>query len=538
MYKNNMNNTFTYQTQIIINGRWCGSLAWFDYNNDSSLDFLLTGSNGSIQITKLYKNNCDNTFAVQNQLNFTNVMDGSVTCGDYNNDGYLDILICGINLENGSSKKTIIYKNNGNETFTEMSDIEISDVYYGSAKWGDYNNDGLLDILLTGWNENSYFLSKIYKNNGNETFIEQTDITLIPVFYSDVAWGDYDNDNDLDILLTGYASISVTSKIYKNNISTPNTRPNVITGLQTIIEGNDVIFSWDEATDTNQPSAGLNYNIYVYSEDSPLNSTGQNDQSGQTGSTDGLYIASPQAFPYSHPLNGKRLLAEPGSIQGIRENGRVSYIIKGVFENCKKYYWSVQAIDATFAGGEFAPEQAFVFDNILPEITCPGNITINLSEGQTFYTVSGTELDHINTNDNCEIVSLTNNFNSLSTLAGEEIPIGTTTIFWSVTDIGGNSQTCNFDITVNEFVGISNISKEEVVIYPNPADGYVTINLAGFENLLELTIEIYDNSGKLVYSGKADCETTINTSNFKSGIYVVKIVMGREEFVSKKLIIE
>jgi hypothetical protein len=40
-----------------------------------------------------------------------------------------------------------------------------------------------------------------------------------------------------------------------------------------------------------------------------------------------------------------------------------------------------------------------------------------------------------------------------------------------------------------------------------------------------ITIEIYDNSGKLVYYGKADCETIINTSDFKSGIYYVKFVL-------------
>ena len=46
-------------------------------------------------------------------------------------------------------------------------------------------------------------VSKIYRNNGDNTFTEQTSISLTGVDYSSVAWGDYDNDGDLDILLTG-----------------------------------------------------------------------------------------------------------------------------------------------------------------------------------------------------------------------------------------------------------------------------------------------------------------------------------------------
>ena len=72
----------------------------------------------------------------------------------------------------------------------------------GSVAWGDYDNDGDLDILLTGIHFIRYD-SKIYRNNGNNTFTEQTSISLTGVRWSSAAWGDYDNDGDLDILLTG-----------------------------------------------------------------------------------------------------------------------------------------------------------------------------------------------------------------------------------------------------------------------------------------------------------------------------------------------
>ena len=56
--------------------------------------------------------------------------------------------------------------------------------------------------LLTGYS-NLEQVSKIYRNNGDNTFTEQTSISLTGVCNGSVAWGDYDNDGDLDILLTG-----------------------------------------------------------------------------------------------------------------------------------------------------------------------------------------------------------------------------------------------------------------------------------------------------------------------------------------------
>ena len=95
-----------------------------------------------------------------------------------------------------------MYRNNGDNSFTEQTSITLTGVAYSSVAWGDYDNDGDLDILLTGDNGSSR-ISKIYRNNGNNTFTEQTSIALTGVDSSSVAWGDYDNDGDLDILLTG-----------------------------------------------------------------------------------------------------------------------------------------------------------------------------------------------------------------------------------------------------------------------------------------------------------------------------------------------
>jgi len=84
----------------------------------------------------------------------------------------------------------------GAQPFTEQAGIALTGVDCGSVAWGDYDNDGKLDILLTGTTSISPFhpVSKIYRNNGDNTFTEQTGIVLAVVDYSSVAWGDYNND--------------------------------------------------------------------------------------------------------------------------------------------------------------------------------------------------------------------------------------------------------------------------------------------------------------------------------------------------------
>ncbi len=69
----------------------------------------------------------------------------------------------------------------------------------------------ILTFCLTG-GSNTGSISKIYRNNGDNTFTEQTSIALTGVGCSSVAWGDYDNDGDLDILLTGCTGTSSISQ--------------------------------------------------------------------------------------------------------------------------------------------------------------------------------------------------------------------------------------------------------------------------------------------------------------------------------------
>ncbi|MCK4677860.1 MAG: VCBS repeat-containing protein, partial [Bacteroidales bacterium] len=103
------------------------------------------------------------------------------------------------------------------QTFTDIN-AGLSGVLFSSVAWGDYDNDEDLDILLTGADATFTPISRIYRNDGNDLF---TDINaeLTNVMLSSVAWGDYDNDGDLDILLNGSINSygDYVSKIYRND---------------------------------------------------------------------------------------------------------------------------------------------------------------------------------------------------------------------------------------------------------------------------------------------------------------------------------
>ena len=157
-----------------------------------------------------------------------------------------------------------------------------------------------------------------------------------------------------------------------------------------------------------------------------------------------------------------------------------------------------------------------------PTITCVTNQTVS-ADATHNYTVAGTEFDPTANNDNCGVANIVNDFNNSSTLDGESLPEGTTTITWTVIDDSGNFESCSFDILVDNYVRINTISQNKTKIYPNPAFNQLTISN---EQLIIESITILDITGKTVLIPSLRGETTsqsVNIEDLKQGIHFIKL---------------
>ena len=174
------------------------SLGWADYDLDGDPDLIVSGHTGSGPLTTLYQNTNGN-FSPVSSVPFINVSLGEVVWGDYDQDGDPDLLLTG-EMANGVAT-TQMYRNNGNGTFTDLNAGVIA-VEESMAAWGDYDGDGDLDFFIAGARRNGVSITSIYRNNGNDTF---TDIKagLVGLRRGDGQWVDYDNDGDQDLVLTG-----------------------------------------------------------------------------------------------------------------------------------------------------------------------------------------------------------------------------------------------------------------------------------------------------------------------------------------------
>lgn len=162
-------------------------------------------------------------------------------------------------------------------------------------------------------------------------------------------------------------------------------------------------------------------------------------------------------------------------------------------------------------------------DQVLPEISCIEDQVIDLEEGETVYVVDGAEFDPVEVSDNCEGLTVENDFNNSASLAGEEIPVGATTIEWVVMDPSGNQQSCSFTVQVNAYVGYLKYTRSgNISIYPNPARDQVQL---AFGSLIVKGIDLLDITGKKIREQDPDTSPmTIDISDLDDGLFFVRVV--------------
>ncbi len=212
LYRNNHNDTFTDVTAAAgLTGLKYAEGAAADYDNDGYPDLFFTVAYESHQLKDvLFRNNGNGTFSnVTRTAHLGGLSSGrAVAWGDYNNDGYLDLFVSR-GKENASVKQTL-YQNNGNGTFTDVSDLSGVGITIDAraAVWGDYDNDGYLDLYVvnSGSDPDGKGPNYLFHNNGNGTFTDVAasagvDVSLLTRGRT-ACWADYDKDGFLDLFET------------------------------------------------------------------------------------------------------------------------------------------------------------------------------------------------------------------------------------------------------------------------------------------------------------------------------------------------
>ncbi len=138
--------------------------------------------------------------------------------GDYDNDGDLDLVVT--NGDNLNFKSNFFYTNNGNGTFTKNTSTALTtdqDVFAGSG-WADYDNDGDLDLFVTHPSvQSSSGPNYLFQNNGDGSFTKVVTGALVTDASKGrgISFGDIDKDGDLDLFIAN--ELSTNNWLYTNN---------------------------------------------------------------------------------------------------------------------------------------------------------------------------------------------------------------------------------------------------------------------------------------------------------------------------------
>ena len=310
-----------------------------DGNGDGRVDILLT----SWYESGLYLNNGNKTFTKDPNAAFTHVNGGVVKWGDFDRDGDLDVLLTGSDAQ--MQYHTSIYENS-NGSFVERTDIKLLGFGVngrGGAQWFDYNNDGWLDLLLTGRTMGSSGqTNRLYWNTGGGTFVETIEPSFDPLDNYSLDVGDFDNDGDVDLSFEGYLFSlggmgGPISGYFQNTlryaIASSNTKP-LPPAAATFTESffrREIRLKWDAGSDAQTPADGLTYNFYLRDATKKI------------------------VVPNVDFTNGN--LRSTNLANGFGKRGFVNNVPEG------QLYFAVQSIDGSKAGSVFSAEKTFYHFN-------------------------------------------------------------------------------------------------------------------------------------------------------------------------------
>ncbi len=242
LYHNNGDGTFdevSAQAGVDFRG-WAMGAAWGDTDNDGWPDLVVSAYGEN----RYYNNNGDGTFTDMSARSGLGGRPGfwtGVSWGDFNRDGFLDLYVNGyvhyayldpdalskqyaveiptnLNPSSFKASSNLLYRNNGDGTFTEMAATAGVESRQGrslSSTWCDFDDDGWLDLYVANDVSDNVF----YRNLGDGTFEEISHASWVADYRGamGIAVGDWDGDQDLDMFITHW--IAQENALYTNLLS-------------------------------------------------------------------------------------------------------------------------------------------------------------------------------------------------------------------------------------------------------------------------------------------------------------------------------
>lgn len=254
LYRNSGNGNFTFESGSPVTTRngYSETCTWGDYDNDGWLDLFITNSAGTGHRNYLYRNNGAGEFIridtgiVVNEL----ARARGANWIDVDGDMDLDLFVC---RELGQNE--FLYKNEGNGYFVKITDSPLVNAggETWSASWGDYDNDGDADVFLAN---HSAQANRLFRNDGGFVFtpVSESFFSGETGYHASSGWGDYDNDGDLDLYVTqSYVPPDFTqklvNKLYRNMLMETGSAnfEKITAGAQVSDSGYSFGFAWGDA---------------------------------------------------------------------------------------------------------------------------------------------------------------------------------------------------------------------------------------------------------------------------------------------------
>ena len=511
IYLNDGNGFYTEATGSPIEAVTQSKAKFFDVNGDGNLDLFIIGlTANNTKIAQLYLNDGNGDFTLSTST-FNGVI-GDFDYGDYDGDGDVDIVIVGSN--NAAAKTVTMYANDGNGNFSNQGSLNLLALETGTIRFADVDNNNTLDLFISGYESATSQLGLIYLNDGNGSFTQSTGDTLSDAYLGGAEFADIDGDDDIDLIVSGKNTGTV---LYKNDGN----------GVFTIFNNTSLKSAYKGALAFGDMDKDGDVDLFISGEIAPnVVHTSYYNNDG-----DGNYILFVDSV-FSAVSNSAIAIGniDPDSLNEVIYLGRKesNYATKSVLKIHNVTGIANSGSETVFACNDYTWQNGIVYsatgsyDHTFTNIQgCDSVTTLALTIGtlETVITFANDTISPTFTGDSYQWLDC--NSNTAIANATDSLYIPTANgIYALIMTQGACADTSNC-------VAIAHLSVEEnelnlsALVYPNPSTDNITIQTD--DNAI-LSFILTDLNGKvLIAQEKLTANETINIEKLASGIYLLQI---------------